>query len=66
MTESQPAPGRLKRTVDQAVIPAAVNLAGRVEGALMRASERTRRRPATAMLAALACGYLVRETLRRL
>jgi hypothetical protein len=66
MTERLPAPGRLKRGIDQTLIPAAVNLAGRIEGALMRASERTRCQPVTALLAALVCGYLVRGTLRRL
>ncbi len=66
MTERPPPPSALKRVWDQDVIPAGINLAGAVEGALWRASERARSKPWEAMLAALACGYLLRGVLRRL
>ncbi len=65
MTKRPSPPSTLKRVFDQDVFAVAINLAGGVEGALMRASERARRKPVTALLAALACGYLVRGMQRR-
>ncbi len=66
MTKRPAAPSTLKRLFDQQVIPAGINAAGRVEVALARASERARRKPFTAVLAAMACGYLIRGLQRRL
>ena len=66
MTDQPPPPAPWKRVLDQEVIPLGINFAGRLEVALTRASERARRKPATALLAAMACGYLVRSAQRRL
>lgn len=66
MTEHRAPPSTLKRVWDQDVIPLGINMAGAVEAALWRASERTRRQPLEAMMAAVACGYLLRGVLRRL
>lgn len=66
MLASKAAPSGLRLAIDQRVIPAAIDLAGAVEGVLERAVVRTRQQPATAVGAALATTVLLGMLTRRL
>ncbi len=59
-------PSELRLVLDQQVIPAAINVAGAVEGLLERVAVRTRKRPATAVGAALTTAMLFSMLTRRL
>jgi hypothetical protein len=58
--EQPPGPSPAKRWVDQRLVPAMINGIAPVEGALNRVSQGSKRNPALALGAALACGYLLR------
>lgn len=56
LLDKPPAPGAWKRWVDQAAIPAAIDLAGRCETVLEHGAVRARRAPLLALGAAFLAG----------